>query len=48
MGAELNKNKKDRTYFCSELVAAAYKHLELIEDKQRATTNYWPGFILLN
>jgi uncharacterized protein YycO len=36
LGNEMKKTKKskqERTYFCSELVAAAYKHLGLIEDK---------------
>lgn len=48
LGNELKKNKntkKDRTYFCSELVAACYKHIGIIEDKERSTSNYWPGNI---
>lgn len=33
---------KDRTFFCSELVAAAYKRLGLLP-KDRSSTQYWPG-----
>lgn len=33
---------KDRTFFCSELVAAAYKRLGLLP-KERSSTQYWPG-----
>jgi len=34
--------EENRTFFCSELVAAIYKHLDLLE-WQRASTQYWPG-----
>ena len=33
---------QDRTYFCSELVAAAYKSLGLLS-KEIASNKYWPG-----
>lgn len=32
----------DRTFFCSELVAAAYKRLALLPE-DRSSTQYWPG-----
>lgn len=35
------EEEKQRTYFCSELVAAAYKKLGLLE-QEKATTQYWP------
>ena len=35
------KEEKERTYFCSELVAAFYKKLGIL-DPQKATTQYWP------
>ena len=34
--------KDDKTYFCSELVASAYKRLGLL-DKELAASKYWPG-----
>ncbi len=34
--------KDDKTYFCSELVASAYKRLGLL-DKDLAASKYWPG-----
>lgn len=33
---------EERTFFCSELVAAAYKHLGLLP-QNISTTQYWPG-----
>jgi hypothetical protein len=35
-------NDKDRGYFCSELIAAAYKALDLLP-KQKGSNKYWPG-----
>ncbi len=34
--------KENKTYFCSELVASAYKCIGLL-DKQVSATQYWPG-----
>lgn len=33
---------ENRTFFCSELVAAVYKQIGLV-DEQKAATQYWPG-----
>jgi hypothetical protein len=41
-----HKQKKERTYFCSELVAAAYKQLGLLP-KEKSASQYWPGTSLL-
>ena len=38
----LKKVDDDRTFFCSELVAAVYKNLDLL-DWEKASTQYWPG-----
>ena len=35
-------NLETRTFFCSELVACAYKFLNLLP-KRKASTKYWPG-----
>lgn len=32
----------DKTYFCSELIASAYKCLDLLP-KNIAASQYWPG-----
>ena len=37
----MNKNK-DQSYFCSELVACAYKCLEILP-KEISASQYWPG-----
>ena len=34
-------------YFCSELIAAAYKELGLL-DQTISASQYWPGFCLIN
>eukprot|EP00347_Sterkiella_histriomuscorum_P001620 403371331 len=34
--------KDDKGYFCSELVASAYKRLGIL-DQERAASKYWPG-----
>ncbi|CAD8116172.1 unnamed protein product [Paramecium sonneborni] len=41
---DINKqaNKEERTFFCSELVAALYKKLEIF-DQQKSSAQYWPG-----
>ena len=36
------KEETERTFFCSELVAKAYKELGLLEPAKSAT-QYWPG-----
>ena len=36
------KKPQSKGYFCSELIAAAYKHVKLI-DKKLASSQYWPG-----
>ena len=33
----------DRTFFCSELIAKAYKVLGIIEDDDKACSNYFPS-----
>ena len=33
---------KDKSFFCSELVAAAYKRIGLL-DPYKAASTYWPG-----
>lgn len=38
----IRKNDEDRTFFCSELVAAVYKQLELLEG-EKSSSQYWPG-----
>ena len=35
------KDEKNRTYFCSELIAACYKYMGLLE-KEKASSNYIP------
>ena len=35
------EDEKNRTYFCSELIAACYKYMGLLE-KDRASSNYIP------
>ncbi len=37
-----HKIKDSKSFFCSELVATAYKRLGLL-DHQRAASKYWPG-----
>ncbi len=32
-----------RTFFCSELIAKAYKVLGIIEDDDKASSNFFPG-----
>ncbi|CAD8205583.1 unnamed protein product [Paramecium pentaurelia] len=41
---DINKqvNKEERTFFCSELVAALYKQLGIF-DQQKSAAQYWPG-----
>ena len=34
--------KKDKSFFCSELVATAFKRLKIL-DSERAASKYWPG-----
>mmetsp|Transcript_16135 Transcript_16135/g.15519 ORF Transcript_16135/g.15519 Transcript_16135/m.15519 type:complete len:131 (-) Transcript_16135:34-426(-) len=34
---------EDRTFFCSELVAKAYKVLGIIEEDQKSCANYFPN-----
>ena len=34
--------RKCKTFFCSELIATAYKKLGLL-DNQKAASKYWPG-----
>ena len=41
-GAKGAPADKDRTFFCSELVAAAYKDLGFL-DPVKASSKYWPG-----
>lgn len=36
------KIRNDRTFFCSELVATAYKRCGIL-DKDIAASQYWPG-----
>ena len=36
-----SQDKSKRSYFCSELVAKAYKKIGLIE-KEKASARYWP------
>lgn len=36
------ESEPDRTYFCSELIAAAYKRAELLSPIIASST-YWPG-----
>lgn len=36
------KIKESKSYFCSELVATAYKRLNLL-DPEKAASKYWPG-----
>jgi len=38
--------RKNEGYFCSELVAAGYKRLGLL-DEQKASSQYWPGTFFL-
>lgn len=35
-------DNENRTFFCSELVAAAYKYVDLI-NKDIASSSFWPG-----
>ena len=35
--------EKDRTFFCSELVAKAFKILGIIEDNKKSSAKYFPG-----
>lgn len=35
-------NLEKREFFCSELVACAYKYLNILP-KKKACTKYWPG-----
>lgn len=37
------ENYQNKTFFCSELVASAYKILSLLP-KEIAAAQYWPGF----
>lgn len=37
-----NEAFNDKTFFCSELVASAYKCLDLLP-KDIASSQYWPG-----
>ena len=40
---ENKKNKiQSKGYFCSELIAAAFKHVNLL-DKKLSSSQYWPG-----
>lgn len=39
---EEEQNHEGRTFFCSELVAAAYKRLALLP-KHISAAQYWPG-----
>ncbi len=39
---EESENNQNRTFFCSELVAATYKKLGLLPEKISASS-YWPG-----
>jgi uncharacterized protein YycO len=34
--------KENKSYFCSELVATAFKRLGLLEP-EKAASKYWPG-----
>lgn len=34
---------QNRTFFCSELVAKAYKHLGIIENDNRSCSQFYPG-----
>ena len=34
---------EERTFFCSELIAKAYKVLGVIEDCKRSCANYYPS-----
>ena len=36
------KIRDNKSFFCSELVATAYKRLGLLE-KEKAASQYWPG-----
>lgn len=36
-----NQKKKYDSFFCSQLVAAAYKHVGILP-KELSTTQYWP------
>lgn len=36
------KIKEDKTFFCSELIATAFKRCGLMENK-KAASRYWPG-----
>lgn len=35
--------EKDRTFFCSELIAKAYKVLGIIEDDDKSCTQFYPA-----
>ena len=39
-----NQNFDKRTFFCSELVAATYKFLNLLPN-HISSCRYWPGFL---
>ncbi|CAK74538.1 unnamed protein product (macronuclear) [Paramecium tetraurelia] len=39
--------KEDKTFFCSELIAAAYKKMGII-DANRCAASYWPGIFAQN
>lgn len=39
---DANVKKEDKSYFCSELVASAYKSLGLLP-KDMSSAQYWPG-----
>jgi len=36
------ESEPDRTYFCSELIAAAYKRVGLLSP-EISSSSYWPG-----
>ena len=41
--APAKQGASEREYFCSELVAKAYKVLGILEDKEKSCTQYFPG-----
>ena len=47
MGKDKDGNDRivaeDRTFFCSELVAKAFKILGVLVDDEKACSNYFPG-----
>ena len=38
----IDKKSNKNNYFCSELVAALYKYINIL-DKRKSSTQYWPG-----